>query len=77
MVAAMSDDTRIDARNAESSDEARLVARRHFLRAAIYAAPVIASVVAVNHASAVISCVACHAPVCPGTCALDCPASGC
>jgi len=34
------------------SDESRVMARRYFIRATIYAAPVVAGVVAVQHASA-------------------------
>jgi hypothetical protein len=53
MVGAMSDDTRSDQpRPAQSTDEARVMARRYFLRATLYAAPAIAGVVAVQHASA-------------------------
>jgi len=59
MVTAMSEEKRESAAQAQPSEDARVIARRHFLRAAIYAAPVVAGVVAVNHASAVVSCSSC------------------
>jgi hypothetical protein len=55
MVRAMSDETREASDETTSREQSRKMARRYFVKAAIYAAPVVAGVVAVNHASASVS----------------------
>lgn len=55
----MSDETQVPATPAEQaqkSEESRVMARRFFIKSAIYAAPIVASVVSVQHASAQLSC---------------------
>jgi len=85
MVRAMSDDTRDGVADIEKNEQSRVMARRYFLRATIYAAPAVAAVVVVNHASAQVSCAACTTnhtyctthPLCGGSCGISPWPGGC